>query len=46
MSRIGSSGYAGRPGNNVYTALAFISAAVTAIALGYTLFRFHEMGVL
>ena len=46
MSRLNAPGsMSGRPTNNVYTGLAFISMAATLAALIYVVIRFMDLGV-
>ncbi|MGN6368430.1 MAG: hypothetical protein ACTHN5_09235 [Phycisphaerae bacterium] len=46
MSRVGSGVITVRPTNNIYTALAFVSFVSMLVALGFTVWRFYEMGAL
>ena len=45
MSRLNAPGMTGRPQNNVYTGLAFISMAATFAALVYVVMRFMSLGL-
>ena len=46
IGRVGSGVITVRPTNNIYTALALASFVSMLVALGYTIWRFHEMGAL
>ena len=46
MSRVGSGIITVRPTNDIYTALAFVAFVSMLVALGYTIWRFHEMGAI